>query len=158
MRRATPRGIQPGDEARAMLGCGDVHVVRKYIVACKTWRESARELLRVQLDIAVHAFSETVVDRTRHAVERWVSGDGAGVGETGGEVVLDAVAPKPAPHLAARAQESERDAGAVVFQLHVGQRVGRSLDVVSPDVRHAVRCTPNLDMAHNVAGRAPVPM
>src|SRR5207237_6909642 len=61
-------------------------------------------------------------------------------------VALDAVAAKPFPHLAPRADEREGDTRAVVLELHVRQRVCRCLEVGRADVRDAVRRAQDLDL------------
>ena len=64
--------------------------------------------------------------------------------------VYEGFAAEPEPHLTARAQQAHGDAGTVVLELHVRERVVGRDEVLSPDVRNTVGGAPHLDLTGQI--------
>ena len=112
--------------------------------------EPGRKFVRVQLDVPVHARRESFIDVSRCLLEPRVVLHAERVLTLRTEVALHAVAAEPKPHLTARAQQAHGNAGTVVLELHVRERVVGRDEVLSPDVRNTVGGAPHLDLTGQI--------
>ena len=91
----------------------------------------------MQLHVAIDAGGEPFVHVAHVGVERMKLLNGARVALAGEEVGFHAVAAEHATHLAAGAQETESNLGAVVLELDVGHRISGGGKILREDVRNA---------------------
>src|SRR5215510_3425219 len=113
-------------------------VFRHDVVPCELRLEALRKLLRMQLDVAIHARGETFVDVARVFPDIAVVLDRDAIAALLLEVAPHAVTTEPLPHLATRAQKAQGDARSVVLRLRVRFTVSGGREIRRLDVRDAV--------------------
>ena len=148
-----PAGQGPDEPTHARRRRSVPDVQRGDIVSGEVRRRAFRELVRVQLDVAVHAGGESVVQVARLRLEEVIGRDGAGAAAERLEVRIHRPAPEHSGRKTTRLEQAHRRPLAVVLALNPRQRVAAGSEVRGADVRHAVRGANHLDVVPQFGGR-----
>ncbi len=145
--------LQPLQEGAHVAGVRPGDAPGMDVVAVESGGHPVGERLRVQLDVAIHAFGEPFQDGPDVAGESMVGLHRAGVPAPAHGVPVDARRPRPARPLAPGPDQPLHHVHPVVLHLDPAHGEGRGPEALGPDVGHAVGGAADHDLLGQVGVR-----